>query len=235
MKINELSQKYHISVRTLRYYDEIGLLFSTRNSSNIREFSSSEVERLELILFLKNLNFSLHEIKEILTDTNFNNVRLLFKKRMSKLSSEISRLNNQKQILLTILNILSTGDSSKRNIKEFIKEQIYFQNNNERMLNMNNDHIILEIGEDLIPLADVQVDGKLLNSIKNLRLQIEKKYKSKVDLIRVRDNPDVLTSNEYRILKDGNEVVRKTLDGSLSGEQNDIILADIKKIILELI
>lgn len=233
MIINELANKYKVSIRTLRYYEEIGLLFSTRNYSNVREFNPSQVERLELILFFKNLNFKLEEIKEILQIMDFDKINLLFENKMTELTEELNRLSNQKQILISVLKVFNTKDKNKISIKEFIKEQIYFQSKNERMLIMNNqDKIILEIGKDLISLADKQVGGTLLNSITAMRTGLEKQLNVVIDPIRIRDNLAVLTEKEYRILKDGNEVFRKIVVGDSHIDQENCILADLRKIIL---
>ncbi len=234
MKINQLAQKYQISIRTIRYYEEIGLLHSSRDAANIREFNPLQIERLELILFFKNLGLKLYQIKNILKNLDINVIESLFQKRMSDISHQINRLNNEKQILITVLTMLNSKDHSKINVKEFIKEQIYFQKNNERMLYMNNykNNIIIEIGENLIPLANKQVNGILIDSIKKMRLELEKQYDLKLDLIRVTDNPDLLSLNEYRILKDGIQIIHKTIIGNDSSKQNDQIIADLKAVIL---
>lgn len=233
MKINVVAQKYNISIRTLRYYEEISLISSTRNDSNIREFSDSEIERLELILFLKNFKFTLHEIKDILSSLDISAVKPLFKNRMLELDNEISRLNNEKEILITVLNVLDKQGSSKINVKEFIKEQIYFKKDNERMIMMNNnkDELIVEIGESLIPLADKQVDGILLNQIPQMREELEEQYNIKVGLIRVRDNVDTLSKNQYRILKGEDELVCKYIEENTNVEQSKCIINDLKNIL----
>ncbi|MGF7057430.1 MerR family transcriptional regulator [Brassicibacter mesophilus] len=234
MKINELAHKYKISIRTIRYYEEIGLISSRRDEANIREFNELQIERLELILFFKNLGLKLTQIKNILTNMDVNTIKSLFKKRMSDISSEINRLNNEKQILITVLDILSCKDDSKINVKEFIKEQIYFQKNNERMFYMDNykNNIIIEIGESLIPLVNKQVNGILIDSIKSMRLELEKKYNIKLDLIRITDNPDLLSPNEYRILKDGVQMIYESIIENNSARQNDQIISDLKNVIL---
>lgn len=61
-----------VSTRTLRYYDEIGLLKPARiNSSGYRIYGQPEVDRLQQILFYRELGVSLEEIKEIVTSPSF--------------------------------------------------------------------------------------------------------------------------------------------------------------------
>ena len=50
MKIAEVSEKYHVTPDTLRYYERIGLLQPVaRNVSGIREYSENDIHRLEFI------------------------------------------------------------------------------------------------------------------------------------------------------------------------------------------
>ncbi|MGG1663824.1 MerR family transcriptional regulator [Brevibacillus sp. NRS-1366] len=61
-----------VSTRTLRYYDEIGILKPARiNSSGYRIYGQQEVDRLQQILFYRELGVSLEEIKEIITSPSY--------------------------------------------------------------------------------------------------------------------------------------------------------------------
>ena len=56
VKITELSGRYGISARTLRYYEDMGLIVSTRNDEYAyRLYDESSVKRLEQILILRRL------------------------------------------------------------------------------------------------------------------------------------------------------------------------------------
>ncbi|WP_409174730.1 MerR family transcriptional regulator [Brevibacillus fortis] len=67
-----------VSTRTLRYYDEIDLLKPARiNSSGYRIYGQQEVDRLQQILFYRELGVSLEEIKEILDSPTFDAERAL--------------------------------------------------------------------------------------------------------------------------------------------------------------
>ncbi|CAI8807142.1 MerR family transcriptional regulator, thiopeptide resistance regulator [Brevibacillus sp. IT-7CA2] len=67
-----------VSTRTLRYYDEIDLLKPARiNSSGYRIYGQQEVDRLQQILFYRELGVSLEEIKEILNSPTFDAERAL--------------------------------------------------------------------------------------------------------------------------------------------------------------
>ncbi len=73
MKINQVAKLSGITVRTLHYYDEIGILKPSVNDENgYRDYSEENLETLQQILFLRELEFSLVEIKEIIQNKNFN-------------------------------------------------------------------------------------------------------------------------------------------------------------------
>lgn len=70
MTIKEISKLTKISVRTLRYYEEIGLLIpSDKTEGGHRLYGEEELKRLQQILFLKNLGFKLKEIQKLLNET----------------------------------------------------------------------------------------------------------------------------------------------------------------------
>ncbi|GCF95720.1 MerR family transcriptional regulator [Enterococcus florum] len=70
LKIGEFSKLAHVSIRMLRHYDEIGLLHPKKidDESGYRYYEAHQLEQLERILMLKELTFSLKEIKRILTE-----------------------------------------------------------------------------------------------------------------------------------------------------------------------
>lgn len=213
MNIRDISKKYNISVRTIRYYEELNLIKAERNSSNIREFSQVEINKLEIILILKSLNFSLKEIDELLNEQDEKDLIELIEEKAHEVQKEINTLNNTKQSLYSIITLIHQRGLEKLNIMDFIKEQIYINKNNERMLVMNKDELIIEIGEKLIPFADKQQDGSLLDAIKLLREKMDKESGLKLPLIRVRDNMKDLKASEFRIINGSDTLVEKDLEG----------------------
>lgn len=80
MKINEVAKLTGITVRTLHYYDEIGLLPPTDiNEAGYRIYDETVLATLQQILFFKELDFPLNEIKQIITNPTFNKVEALKK------------------------------------------------------------------------------------------------------------------------------------------------------------
>src|SRR4051812_2091034 len=62
-KIGDLAELVGATTRTLRYYEEMGLLVSVRNASGQRLYDEGAVTRLKFINELKSGGFSLNEVK----------------------------------------------------------------------------------------------------------------------------------------------------------------------------
>ncbi|WP_379131998.1 MerR family transcriptional regulator [Paenibacillus sp. sgz500958] len=76
--VQKLGTLAGISTRTLRYYDEFGILNPARiNSSGYRIYGKAEVDRLQQILFYRELGLSLEGIKEIVTAPTFDGAAAL--------------------------------------------------------------------------------------------------------------------------------------------------------------
>lgn len=70
--INKLAKLAGVSVRTLHYYDEIGLLTPKNIQENgYREYGDAEVARLQQILFFRELEFPLEKIKAVMNAPQF--------------------------------------------------------------------------------------------------------------------------------------------------------------------
>lgn len=64
--IGDLAKRFKISQRSLRYYEELGLLNPVRSSGGFRVYAQHEVERLKTILLLKELGMTLDEISSLI-------------------------------------------------------------------------------------------------------------------------------------------------------------------------
>lgn len=67
MQIGEVADRTGLSLRTIRYYEEVGLVTpSTRTSGGFRLYSEADVARLLLVRRMKPLEFSLEEMRRVL-------------------------------------------------------------------------------------------------------------------------------------------------------------------------
>ena len=100
--VQKLASMAGISSRTLRYYDEIGLLKPVRiTSSGYRIYGPAEVDRLQQILFYRTLGVRLESIKDILDAPSFDALTAL-KEHRQKL------LEKRQQLDLLIANVEKT-------------------------------------------------------------------------------------------------------------------------------
>jgi len=100
--VQKLAELAGISTRTLRYYDEFGILKPARiNSSGYRIYGRTEVDLLQQILFYRELGLSLERIKAIMTEPSFDGAKAL-REHHDKL------LEKRQQLDLLIANVEKT-------------------------------------------------------------------------------------------------------------------------------
>ena len=76
--VNEVSKLTGVSIRTLHYYDEIGLLSPTSiTEAGYRLYDDTALERLQHIMLFRELEFPLKDIKEIVNGSNFDRNKAL--------------------------------------------------------------------------------------------------------------------------------------------------------------
>ncbi|MGE0002937.1 MAG: MerR family transcriptional regulator [Candidatus Izemoplasmatales bacterium] len=91
MTIQELAKISGVSTRTLRHYDEIGLLkASGRTIGNARTYQTSDVDRLQQILIHKEFGFSLAQIQTLLQHSQPNRSEI-FTSHLEVLKQRVSR------------------------------------------------------------------------------------------------------------------------------------------------
>lgn len=119
MKINKVAKLTGVTVRTLHYYDEIGLLKpSNITESGYRLYNEDELYKLQQILFFKELEFSLNEIKDIITNPDFDRVKAL-KNQKELLIKKRKRIDN----LITLVDSTLKGENNM-SFKEFDMTEI---------------------------------------------------------------------------------------------------------------
>lgn len=96
--VKEVSRISGVSVRTLHYYDEIGLLApSGITDAGYRLYDDTALERLSQILFFRELDFPLKEIKEILDSPSFD--------RRAALSRQVELLRMKRDRLERLIRL----------------------------------------------------------------------------------------------------------------------------------
>jgi DNA-binding transcriptional MerR regulator len=116
-----------VSVRTLHHYDHIGLLSpQTRTPAGYRLYGEAEMLRLQQILFFKELDLPLSEVRSILHDPSFDQVQALQAHR-SMLESQMERLAQLLRTVDRTIHKLTEGTMTMTDeelYEGFTKEQI---------------------------------------------------------------------------------------------------------------
>ena len=113
-KIREISVKYDVSARTLRYYEDVGLIKSIRsNEYAYRLYDESAIKRLEQILVLRRLNISIKDIKRIFSTTGSEVVLDVLEKKVDNINEEVSLLHELKKIVLEFIEQIKRLDFEK--------------------------------------------------------------------------------------------------------------------------
>ena len=106
MTVKEVSDLTGVSIRTLHYYDQLGLLPAAGHTdSGYRLYDDAALERLQQILLFRELEFPLKDIQRILTNSAFD--------RRKALAQQIELLTLKKQHLESLISLaqktLTTG------------------------------------------------------------------------------------------------------------------------------
>ena len=105
--ISQASKYYGVSVRMLRYYEQIGLIKSLRKENySYRVYDETAVRRLQQIVILRKLRISVKQIKDILENENAMTIIDIFNKNINELNDEITALTTVKTLLIRLVDEL---------------------------------------------------------------------------------------------------------------------------------
>lgn len=98
-RIGEIAKKYGVTLRTLRFYEDKGLLSPQREGS-MRLYTHREETRLKLILLGRKVGFSLRDVKQMmdLYEPSGSNTKQL-RTALDKSEKQLARLNKQRQAI----------------------------------------------------------------------------------------------------------------------------------------
>lgn len=111
--ISQVSRMLSVSTRTLRYYEQLGLIASHREEGYAyRVYDENTLERLRCIVFLRKLRIPLKSIGLLLSSDDVQGAIRILQQRMGELSAEISERKQAIQLLTLLENGIRTGDGS---------------------------------------------------------------------------------------------------------------------------
>ncbi len=162
LKIREVSTIYDISARTLRYYEDMGLLNSIRSDDYAyRMYDNAAIKRLEQILILRKLNISIKDIKRIFSTSGSEVVLEILNKKVDDIDDEVALLHELREVVLEFIIQIQNADFGKESdisllyekAKE-IEQQLVNVDYNGNASNVNR---LLEITEKLDKKPDVRI------------------------------------------------------------------------------
>ena len=168
--IKKLSRLAGVSARTLRYYDEIGLLKPVRISSNgYRIYEQKEVDLLQQILFYREMGVPLDEIKKIISSKSFDEKAAL-ENHLASLLAKREQLNrliaNVEKSILAVKGVVIMTDKEKF---EGFKEKMVLENEQKY-----GKEIREKYGDDAIEASNRKVKGITQEQYKELeKLSLE--------------------------------------------------------------
>lgn len=121
--VSQVAKLTKVSPRTVRFYDEKDLVKPARIDENgYRVYTEKEIEKIKLVSYLKQLSFSLKDIKLLLQDENCSaSLELLIDRKLQENKEELTELEQRKKKLLNFEKYLHSQNLKTENISEVTK------------------------------------------------------------------------------------------------------------------
>jgi len=113
--ISQIAKQFNISTRTLRYYEQIGLIQPTKKeNSAYRAYDMDTVFRLQQVIVLRKLRIPLRQIADILKSDDTAVAINAFSENLAEIDGEITALSTIKSIIQTLLERLHLKNDALR-------------------------------------------------------------------------------------------------------------------------
>ncbi len=170
-----------VSARTLRYYDEIGILKPARiASSGYRIYGQSELDTLQQILFYREMDFSLKDIKKLLLAPDFD--------REQAFMNHLAELSKKRERLDTLIETVTKSVAAMRG-EQTMSDKEKFEGFKQAMIDENEHQYGTEIrekyGEEAIERVNERIKGmthKRYAEGERLRQEAEDTLKAALDI-----------------------------------------------------
>lgn len=158
ISIGQLSSNIGVSIRTIRYYEEVGILKPAKTTeSNYRYYGRDEIDKLQLILFLKNLGFALQTIKAVFEEDGRTSILAKVRKQQSALDAELQQMLLKKELLESVVSGIEAAGASRLGAIGAIRE----------VMISRRDEIDIVTDESL-PIKVIGVGSRVVNAINKL-------------------------------------------------------------------
>ena len=178
--ISQLSKLAGVSSRTLRYYEEIGLLLPREKGDNgYRYYDSRQVDRLQQIMFYRSFDMELDDIKNILNSDDFNPVTAL-ESHLVKLKNQKAKINRLiDSVNKTIMSLKGETIMSDKEKFAAFKQNIVNENEKkygEEIRKKYGDKTVDDTNKKILDMSQ-----ESWNSLEELNEQLNKTLKAAVE------------------------------------------------------
>jgi len=120
LKVSEIAREAGVTLRTIRYYDELGLITpACRTDSNYRLYDKSSIRAIKLINNLKSLGFTLEEIKELFESSSAEEKTYMATIKRTRDILLAKALRSYQMILRILLKLLKNALTVAKNGEKF--------------------------------------------------------------------------------------------------------------------
>ena len=212
IKIKDVSDKYAITARTLRYYEDMGLIKSIRSDNYAyRSYSEETIKKLEQILILRRLNISVKDIKRIFDTSGSEIILEVLSKKAEDIDEEVALLHELKEIVLKFIRQIKQADFSKDSDVKLLYEQakeievqLVSADNNENIVDLD---YLIEVSNKLkkyrVEIGQAELSEKDISNIEiGDVISLDKNANDMIDLFL----------NEKLVAKGSIVVIEKNFD-----------------------
>lgn len=192
--IKKLADLAGVTRRTLRYYDQIGLLNPSRiNSSGYRLYGEKEVDLLQQILFYRAMDFKLEDIKKIVSEPDFDNVRALVEHHKQL-------IGKRKQLDQLIITVEKTIAYYKGGIEMSNKEKFYGLKREKVKENEKNygKEVREKYGEEIAEASNRRFMNISEESFKKMQAAEEEMFKFLKEVVKTKDLESKAAEEVYK-------------------------------------
>ena len=108
--IGQVASQFNVSARTLRYYEQIGLIAPAKNDDNAyRMYNEDAIVRMRQIIILRKLRIPLKQIADILKSGEAKTAIEAFERNLADIDSEITALSTIREIIAQFIKRLNKG------------------------------------------------------------------------------------------------------------------------------
>lgn len=134
--IGELADMFHITASQIRYYEKEGLLTSYKDYENgYHYYGFDEMQRLEVILLLREIGTSIKDIKEVVGKLDRDQYRDSLKASVKEIDRDILNLKRKKKKLVDRIKRMDSVDIEKFRIQYQQKIKVYMVDLNDIDIN----------------------------------------------------------------------------------------------------